>query len=221
MDSKSTAQNEMATDQSIFVIGMRGAGKTTMGKWLAELLSWTFVDLDEMIAEQNGLKSAELIRRFGWDNFRPLEVAALKETMRTKPRSHVISCGGGIVETEEARTLLKEWHANGTVLLVHRDMKQVVEYLRADKTRHEFPQDIQQIYERRKPWFEECSNLSYLSPCSHHGDGIPQHFELFVRGLKRRALQEGRELSTEQSSPSSSQPPIPSIQNVDCVTAQI
>ncbi|KAJ5724984.1 Shikimate dehydrogenase [Penicillium malachiteum] len=219
MDSNSTAQNEMATHQSIFVIGMRGTGKTTMGKWLAELLSWTFVDLDEMIGEQNGLKSAELIRRFGWDKFRPLEIAALKETMRTKARSHVISCGGGIVETEEARTLLKEWHATGTVLLVHRDMQQVVEYLRADKTRHEFPQDIQEIYERRKPWFEECSNLSYLSPRSHHGDGIPQHFEHFVRGIKRRALEEGRAISSEQSESSpSSQPPTPPI---DCLTVEI
>lgn len=207
----------MTTHQSIFIIGMRGTGKTTMGKWLAELLSWTFVDIDEMIAEQNGLKSAELIRRFGWENFRPLEVAALKEVMRTKSRSHVISCGGGIVETEEARVLLKEWHANGIVLLVHRDMKQVAEYLLADKTRHKFPQDIQEIYERRKPWFDECSNMSYLSPRSHHGDGIPQHFENFVSDIKKRALEDGTAISTEQLSPSSQPPTSP----VDCVTSDI
>ncbi|KAJ5631933.1 Shikimate dehydrogenase [Penicillium longicatenatum] len=193
----------MTTHQSIFVIGMRGIGKTTMGKWLAELLSWTFVDLDEMIAEQNGLKSADLIRRFGWENFRPREVAALKEVMKTRPQGHVVSCGGGIVETEEARILLKEWHANGIVLLVHRDMKEVAEYLLADKTRHEFPQDIQQTYERRKPWFDECSNLSYLSPRPHHGDGIPQHFESFVSGIEWRALEDGRAILMEKSSPSS------------------
>lgn len=188
---KSALHNPMANHQSIFVIGMRGTGKTTMGKWLAELLSWTFVDLDEIIAEQNELKSAELIQRFGWENFRALEVAALKEVMRTKPRNHVVSCGGGIVETEEARHLLKEWHTKGIVLLVHRDMNQVAEYLLADKTRHQFPQDIQEIYERRKPWFDECSNMSYLSPRSHHGDGIPQHFESFVSDMKRRALGDG------------------------------
>ncbi|KAJ6084670.1 pentafunctional AROM polypeptide [Penicillium sp. IBT 16267x] len=182
---------------------MRGTGKTTMGKWLAELLSRTFVDLDEMIAEQIGLKSAELMRRLGWENFRPREVAALEEVMRTKPRGHVVSCGGGIVETEEARILLKAWHVNGTVLLVHRDMKQVVEYLLADKTRHEFPQDILEIYEHRKPSFDECSNISYLSPCSHHGDGIPQHFDSFVSGVNWWALKGRRAISTEPSSPSS------------------
>lgn len=181
----------MTDHQSIFVIGMRGTGKTTMGRWLAELLSWTFVDLDEMIAEQNELKNAELIRRFGWASFRPLEVAALKEVMGTKPRSHVVSCGGGIVETEEARRLLKEWHTKGIVLLVHRDMTQVAEYLLADNTRHKLPQDIQEIYERRKPWYDECSNVSYLSPRSHDGDGIPQHFERFVSDMKRRALEDG------------------------------
>ncbi|KAJ5531873.1 hypothetical protein N7494_008425 [Penicillium frequentans] len=189
--SKSAPHNNMKDHQSIFVIGMRGTGKTTMGRWLAELLSWTFIDLDEMIAEQNKLKNAELIRRFGWASFRPLEVAALKEVMRTKPRSHVVSCGGGIVETEEARRLLKEWHTKGIVLLVHRDMTQVAEYLLADNTRHKLPQDIQEIYERRKPWYDECSNVSYLSPRSHDGDGIPQHFERFVSDMKRRALEDG------------------------------
>ncbi|KAJ6018325.1 Shikimate dehydrogenase [Penicillium sp. IBT 35674x] len=195
LNSISVTHDDVTNHQSIFVIGMRGTGKTTMGKWLAELLSWTFVDLDEMIAEQNEVKSAELIQRFGWENFRSLEVAALKEIMRTKPRSHIVSCGGGVVETEEARRLLKEWHTNGIVLLVHRDMKQVAEYLLADTTRHQFPQNIQEIYERRKPWFDECSNLSYLSPCPHHGDGIPQHFESFVSDIKRRALTGGNDFS--------------------------
>lgn len=207
-DPKPISHNGMMTYQSIFVIGMRGTGKTTMGKWLAELLSWTFIDLDAMIAEQNGLKSAELIRRVGWENFRHLEVAALKEIMRSKPRSHVVSCGGGVVEMEEARTLLKDWHVKGVVLLVHRDMKQVAEYLLADKTRHKFPQDIQGIYERRKPWFNECSNLSYFSPRSHSEAGIPQHFESFVSGIQRQALEDGGAVSTKQLS-LSSQPPTP------------
>ncbi|KAJ5929893.1 Shikimate dehydrogenase [Penicillium verhagenii] len=208
--------NSGQSHKSIFIIGMRGAGKTTMGKWLAELLSWKFLDLDTVVSEMTGVQTRELIRHFGWEEFRLREVAALRELMVTAQKFHVVSCGGGIVETEEARILLKDWHSSGIVLLVHRDMNEVAEYLLADKTRHEFPYHIQEVYDRRRPWFEECSNLSYLSPHAHHGDGIPHHFESFVSGIQNQVLPGGRAFPTSHLPPSSpsSTPPI------DCIVSE-
>jgi pentafunctional AROM polypeptide len=171
------------SQQSIFVIGMKGVGKTTIGKSLAELLSWTFIDLDQALEKQSGMSCPEFVHQFNWEEFRRREVAVLKEAMTTKPQRHVISCGGGIVETEEARYLLKKWHTDGIVLLIHRDTEQVMKSLKADGTRSDYMEETQNVYRRRKPWFEECSNLFYLSPHSQHPEEISKHLREFVSAI--------------------------------------
>ncbi|KAM7206215.1 putative PENTAFUNCTIONAL AROM polypeptide [Rhypophila sp. PSN 637] len=159
-----------STSKSIFIIGMRGAGKSTAGRWASQLLGRTLVDLDAELERREGLTIPEIIRsERGWEGFRKAELELLKDVMKNQPTGHVFSCGGGIVESEAARKLLISWKENGgCVLLVHRDTEQVVEYLMRDKTRPAYSEDIRGVYDRRKPFFEECSNFQYYSP---HPDG--------------------------------------------------
>jgi pentafunctional AROM polypeptide len=158
------------SDNSIFIIGMRGAGKTTAGGWAARLLGRPHLDLDIELERIVGMTIPELIRSKGWDSFRDTELSLLKSVIIEKPKGYVFACGGGVVEMPEARRLLSNYHKNGgIVLLVHRDTEQVMEYLQIDKTRPAYVEDMMGVYLRRKPWFQECSNFQYHSKSGETG----------------------------------------------------
>lgn len=171
---------------SIFIIGMRGAGKTTTGRWMASILRRPFIDLDEELERRAGMTIPQIIQESGrgWEGFRKDELELLKDVMQNQGKGHVFSCGGGIVETPEARELLISYHRNGgVVLLVDRDAEQMVEYLTRDKTRPAYTEEIRGVYERRKPLFQECSNYEYHSPYLDPPGGIsdpPTDFAQFV-----------------------------------------
>ncbi|KAL1835980.1 hypothetical protein VTJ49DRAFT_5746 [Mycothermus thermophilus] len=158
------------TDRSIFIIGMRGAGKSTAGRWMSQILDRPLIDLDAELERREGMTIPEIIQgERGWEGFRKAELELLEDVIKNQSKGHIFSCGGGIVETEAARKLLISYHqSGGCVLLVHRDTDQVVEYLMRDKTRPAYSEDIRGVYLRRKPWFDECSNYQYYSP---HLDG--------------------------------------------------
>jgi XRE family transcriptional regulator, aerobic/anaerobic benzoate catabolism transcriptional regulator len=80
----------------IALIGLRGAGKSTLGKLLAKKIGWNFVELNKEIETQNGLSVAEIIALYGQEGFRRLEQAALTQLLARKELT-VLATGGGIV----------------------------------------------------------------------------------------------------------------------------
>ncbi|KAI5864175.1 Pentafunctional AroM protein [Durotheca rogersii] len=178
---------------TIFVVGMRGAGKTTAGRWVADILGRPFIDLDHELELRAGLTIPQIIRESGrgWEGFRSDELELLKDVLKNKGKGHVFSCGGGIVETPEARQLLTSYHRNGgVVLLVHRDIEQTVEYLKRDKTRPAYTEEIRGVYERRKPLYQECSNYEYHSPHLDSPQGLggpPADFVRFISAISGRS----------------------------------
>src|SRR6202023_1559330 len=129
-EEQSNHQNGLISDYSMFIIGMRGAGKTTAGGWAADILGRPLVDLDAHLEEKVAMSIPELIHSRGWKAFRDEELQVLKSAMTDKPRGYIFACGGGVVEMPEARKLLRAYHKNGgIVLLVHRDTSQVMQYL--------------------------------------------------------------------------------------------
>ncbi|KAH8723350.1 Shikimate dehydrogenase [Phaeosphaeriaceae sp. PMI808] len=159
--TKSTPESEQT---SIFIIGMRGAGKTTAGGWAARSLGWPLVDLDTALEEHLNMAIPDIIKTSGWDGFRGAELELLQRTMKEKPTGHVFACGGGVVEMPEARKMLVEWQkGGGIVLLVSRDINKVVEFLQIDKTRPAYVEDMMGVWLRRKLWYDECSNYRFHS----------------------------------------------------------
>lgn len=97
----------MSPDGPVFLIGLMGSGKTTVGKGLARRLGWRWVDLDRAIEKRRGMSVAEIFRRQGEAAFRRLESAELKRQCR---RGLVVSCGGGVVlRPENRRRLQAAW----------------------------------------------------------------------------------------------------------------
>ncbi len=80
----------------IALIGLRGAGKSTLGKMLAKEIGWNFVELNKEIETQNGLSVAEIIALYGQEGFRRMEQAALGQLLARKELT-VLATGGGIV----------------------------------------------------------------------------------------------------------------------------
>ncbi|RDL36594.1 Pentafunctional AROM polypeptide [Venustampulla echinocandica] len=167
--TKSSSSSALS-DKSIFIIGMRGAGKTTAGGWAANILNRPHIDLDIELERIAGMTIPELIKSKGWEGFRDAELALLKSVIKEKPKGYVFACGGGVVEMPEARKLLSSYHkSGGIVLLVHRDTERVMQYLQIDKTRPAYVEDMMGVYLRRKPWFQECSNFQYHSKSEDAG----------------------------------------------------
>jgi XRE family aerobic/anaerobic benzoate catabolism transcriptional regulator len=80
----------------IALIGLRGAGKSTLGKMLAKKIGWSFVELNKEIEAQNGLSVAEIIALYGQEGFRRMEQSALGQLLARKELM-VLATGGGIV----------------------------------------------------------------------------------------------------------------------------
>ncbi len=90
------ASAHRASFSGIALIGLRGAGKSTLGKMLAKRIGWDFVELNKEIERENGLSVAEIINLYGQEGFRRLEQAAVQQLLARKELM-VLATGGGIV----------------------------------------------------------------------------------------------------------------------------
>lgn len=98
--------------KTIFLVGARAAGKTTMGKMLANKLSFSFIDTDCHLLENTQRTVAEIVEKEGWEGFRARESQVLIDT--AKP-NRVIATGGGMVLAEQNRQFMKQ---NGIVIFL-------------------------------------------------------------------------------------------------------
>ena len=180
-ESKALTRAEKAS-ASVFIIGMRGAGKTTTGHWVAQTLNRPFIDLDTELESTQGITIPELIKQHGWQGFRDAELSLLERTIKERSTGYVFACGGGVVEMPEARKLLTDFHKNkGNVLLVIRDIKEVMDFLSIDKTRPAYVEDMMGVWLRRKPWFQGCSNIQYYSQHASGALSVPtEDFKRFI-----------------------------------------
>ena len=89
----------------VYLVGMPGAGKSTVGRELAGRLGVPFVDLDSEIEREAGAAVAEIFRDEGEAAFRALEAAALMKASMQDPA--VVACGGGVVLEPANRITLR------------------------------------------------------------------------------------------------------------------
>ena len=109
----------------IVLIGMMGSGKTTVGKQLAELLGWTFIDLDEEIEKRENKKISQIFNDNGEQYFRKTEKEAIKEFINNEKT--ILSLGGGAFENEESQKLLKE---KSTVIFLKASCQKIFERIK-------------------------------------------------------------------------------------------
>jgi XRE family transcriptional regulator, aerobic/anaerobic benzoate catabolism transcriptional regulator len=89
----------------VALIGMRGAGKSTLGRLAAKRLRWKFIELNREVERESGFSMAEIFRLYGQEGYRRLELAALRKiSARREPM--ILATGGGIVSEPATFELL-------------------------------------------------------------------------------------------------------------------
>lgn len=146
-------------EKSLLLIGMRGAGKSTLGCQLAvHLGGWKFVDADAAFLEQEGIGPTEYASSKGVEAFRAVEATLLRLLIQNNPQRTVISCGGGIVETEAGRAAVSE--SNLLVAHVRREWKALEAQLTLDGGgRVPLNESLSVTWQRRLQHYERLSQL--------------------------------------------------------------
>lgn len=141
---------------NIILIGMPGAGKSTLGVVLAKVIGYQFLDSDLLIQKQEKRKLHEIIAAEGYRGFQKIEnqVNASIETENT-----VIATGGSVVYCEEAMTHLK---SVGTVVYLKLSLDNLSKRLGNLKGRGVLLKDGQTLgglYEERSPLYEKYADI--------------------------------------------------------------
>ena len=101
----------------VVLIGFMGAGKTSVGKVLAQRLGWKFYDLDELIETREGKSIAAIFTAAGEAGFRPIESAMLKDLLQadSADSDSIVALGGGAFAQADNREALRQ---SGTVTIL-------------------------------------------------------------------------------------------------------
>jgi XRE family aerobic/anaerobic benzoate catabolism transcriptional regulator len=100
-------EDSPAAARRIALLGLRGAGKSTLGARLAGALAVPFVELDHEVEREAGTRLGEVFAMYGQEAFRRFERRALERVLRTHDAA-VIAAGGSIVTDPESYRLLRE-----------------------------------------------------------------------------------------------------------------
>lgn len=166
---------------NIILIGFMGTGKSTVSECLSRMFAMRAVEMDQVIAEREGMSIPEIFAAYGEEYFRDLETRLLVETQ--SDRNTVISCGGGAVLRERNVAEMKK---NGKVVLLTASPEVVYERVKDSDDRpvlngRKNVKEIADLMEQRREKYEAAADLVI------HTDHktAPEICEELIRRLKR------------------------------------
>lgn len=148
---------------NIFLIGPMGAGKTSVGRYLAKQLNKAFYDSDQEIEKKTGVSLTWIYDIEGMTGFRQREMAMIDELSTLN--NIVLSTGGGCVETPEVRDYL---HERGIVIYMEVSLQTQLNRLKRDKKRPllqgDNPQEVLiRLWEEREPYYENIADFTVIT----------------------------------------------------------
>jgi shikimate kinase len=143
---------------NIYLVGLMGAGKTTIGKLLAKHLSRTFYDSDAEIEKRTGVNIPLIFELEGESGFRKREVSMIHEL--TAKQGIVLATGGGAILDENNRQRLK----NGVTIYLRAQVSELWSRTKNDKTRPLLQtanpkKRLEDLYAQRDPLYREVATL--------------------------------------------------------------
>ncbi len=141
------------------LVGMPGAGKSTVGRQLAQRMGVPFVDLDHHLEKQLGCSIRQFFEVEGEERFRTLESEALADIAQ-RPGGMVLSTGGGAVLRPENRQVLRDF---GNVLYLRASPEEIFKRIRHDKTRPLLQvaqplERLRELYAQRDPLYRQTAH---------------------------------------------------------------
>ena len=158
-------------DRPVVLVGLMGAGKSTVGRRLAKRLGLPFVDSDVAIEDASGLSAAEVFERFGEDDFRDGERRLVARLVEGEVR--VIATGGGAFVDPRTRELLNEraitvWLDAPVEVLADRTGRRDTRPLLRTGNRAE---TLKRLSDERRPTYAEA-HIHVKSGEGAHGDVV-------------------------------------------------
>lgn len=145
---------------NIVLIGMRGSGKTTVGKLLAKRLGRRFIEMDRLIVQRAGLSIPEMVAEYGWQKFRDTEEAVTREA--AKQDNIVLATGGGVVTREQN---VRELKRKGKLVWLKADRDTLLRRIGDDQSRPSLtgqpPEaDLTAVLAERTPIYQEAADFT-------------------------------------------------------------
>jgi len=148
---------------NLILIGYRGAGKSTIGRRLADRLKMTFVDTDDLIEKRQGMPITDLVKSRGWGHFRKMENKIIEEISK---KDHLIIApgGGAVLDTDNVSALRR----NGTMIWLKADRSTLLKRMKQDpQTNMRRPtltgkgtsEELKEILSLREPIYERASEI--------------------------------------------------------------
>lgn len=148
---------------NLYLVGYRCTGKTSVGRLLAQAMSWTFVDMDHELVTEAGMPVEEMVDSRGWKYFREHEGKLLQ--LLSQATKQVISTGGGVVTVPENIAIMRD---SGKVIWLHASPGTIAARMEVDKnTADQRPPlqgsdsvvEIEEVLAERLPLYDEAMHL--------------------------------------------------------------
>ncbi len=172
--------------RNIILIGYMGSGKTSVGKHLAELLTYRFKDTDRMIEQKAGDTINHIFAVYGEEHFRNMETGLLKDLVNTLENT-VLSTGGGMPLREQNASLLKEL---GYVVFLKTSKQIILDRLEGDTTRpllkgEDLDSKVERMLKLRTPVYENAAHRTITTDEKSITETAQLIMENYMRQISR------------------------------------
>ena len=158
-EEKQKKQARKLFDYNIVLIGFMGAGKSTISDYLSTMFAMEVVEMDQLIAEREGMSISDIFETYGEEYFRNMETNLLIEMQEKK--NVIISCGGGVAMRERNVAEMKK---NGRVVLLTAHPQTILDRVKDSDDRpllngHKNVEYIEQLMEARREKYEAAADI--------------------------------------------------------------
>jgi shikimate kinase len=173
-------------EESIYLVGCRAVGKSSIGRKLAQSLSCSFFDTDSMIIESQGRSVSEIVQEEGWKKFREYEKEVLVLLLNYK--RCVVATGGGAILHREVWPHLKK---QGTVVWLRADIDVLCQRIQGDKqsasqrpslTGNDVCRELKEVLAVRSPLYEVTADC-IVDTDNMSVDSVVKEIEFFLTKL--------------------------------------
>lgn len=166
----------------VFLVGMSGGGKTTLGRKAAANLGLRFADTDQLVSQLLGLSVNEVYAKLGEDFFRNAESGVLAELCLGEPC--VISTGGGLPTVQENILLMQN---HGVIIHIDRPLDQILADIKVDRRptlKDGTREDVVLEYNKHIGFYHACADYT-LDNAYGYAAGVARLSEMISEFIRR------------------------------------